>query len=211
MRLFTFLTEKLTPEVKYEREYGATYEQVYNTITKDCSHFLKESGGAIAWRGSAKKYSPTEPIDPYTARIPRNTDKHVHDYLNKRFHEKFGWKVRSGVFAVGGDGPSAIYGHKHLFFPIGTFKFVWSPSVPDLFKKPLADPNALNLKGISWRTYFENKESSFNRLINSYRDSNLIEALKSANEISFKVKKYYMVKKDFGLMEYLLKKGLIHI
>ena len=41
------------------------------------------------------------------------------------------------------------------------------------------------------------KKRTFNKIINTYENDNLVKAIKSAHEISFKVSKYYMLKTDY--------------
>lgn len=205
MRLKQFIIdEKLSPEVKYEREFGVTFDDVYQALAKDCKPFLQESGGNVVWRGSGNKYKPTEVQKPRTSRKPRNTYKEIHGLLNRLFNDKFGWKARNGIFGIGGY-PSPIYGDAYLFFPIGKFEFLWNPKIEDLWRLPIIQPSGIT----SMKKYLEEKEKSFKRLVNGYKNTDLKGAIASGNEISFKVSKYYMVKNEQGLAGYLIDKGLI--
>lgn len=65
-------------------------------------------------------------------RKPRDMPKDLHNLLDKTFLEMFGWKARSeGVFVTSG---ATWEGEKDsLFFPIGKFKYIWSPRINDLY------------------------------------------------------------------------------
>ena len=98
----------------------------------------------------------------------------------------FGWKVRSGgMFTYGAEG----FLYSHYFFPIGNFKFVWSPKVKDLFDYLAELRRDL---GILWS---ELKPIDLSYILTTYRKDNLCAALKGGNsEIVFKCKEYYLLR-----------------
>ena len=93
---------------------------------------------------------------------------------DKLFKEMFGWEVRNGIFTS--STLNYMYGEPYLFFPIGDFKFVWSPDIDDFYD--------------AW----QDAQIKFYTLdIHSYIDKYLEKAIKSGNEISFNCKEYYLV------------------
>jgi hypothetical protein len=66
-------------------------------------------------------------------RIPKDTPQDLHNQLNVLFKKKFKWSVRDGIFATSNDAQANGYGYVHVFFPIGKFKYVWSPGISDLW------------------------------------------------------------------------------
>ena len=122
-----------------ERTY--TIEKVVKALKRKCGKFLKETApsikkGDFIYRGSDNQISHGTFIDRrlsrLTDRMPMSTSIEVHNMLNDMFKKKFGWQVRNGVFASD-VGQSAGYGVAYSFFPIGDYKYCWSPAVGDLF------------------------------------------------------------------------------
>ena len=104
--------------------------------------------------------------------------------MDKLFVEKFGWKPRSeGVFC-GTEGQALMYGNLYSVWPLDAFKFVWSPSVRDMFVDVIwpykRNPEATNLQTI----------------VNTYTDSDLKHAIRSAGEISLHCKSYYAINNE---------------
>ena len=190
--------------------YGLNMDRFFSlwqTLLKDCKPYLQEfqktksdiflMRAVTGNRGNTiqKKY-------PKVDRIPVDTPIEVHDLLNMLFKKEFGWPVRNGVFAANEyfDGFEE-YGKPFLFFPIGKYKFVWSPEIKDLW-----------MDVIQWKTeYYRRPQDiandeeklalwNFDRInvfqeevVNKYKSGDLKGAIKSGNEISFNCKSYYVV------------------
>ena len=123
--------EKLIAEADAKR----AYEEVMTNIERDCQPFLKQSD-RVYYRGSnsANVAKMIQFVRPRSNRRPKDMPQHVHDALDKSFKKYFGWKVRSeGVFAGDRTGVIGQYGSLFLFFPIGKFKYVYSPYIKDLY------------------------------------------------------------------------------
>lgn len=194
MRLSKRIDEKLSPDERYERKHGSSYDDIIETLQRDCKRFilLIKSGGLI-YRGHSKTYNPLEKQAMRTGvRKPRNTDKSIHRHFNKLFKEKFGWKVRDGLFTTGDYAQTLLYGSTHYFFPIGNFKFCYSTKHRDMFDTPIT----IIPVGISDKEYIAKKEKTFKRMVNTYTDSDLSRGITLGHEISFKVKQYYMIPED---------------
>jgi hypothetical protein len=120
-------------------------------IYDQCMPFISESKKAnLMYRGSHSKggligiYDVPEIEDKVNAyekevrkdRTPLSTWKPLHDYIDHYMKEKFDINGRKGsMFCMGkyGDIFTGGYGKTNVVFPIGDFKFLWSPHVEDLF------------------------------------------------------------------------------
>jgi hypothetical protein len=116
-------------------------------LKQSCGPFLKQSGIKPLWRGM-----PTEPKDyEYVTisgeevplykkwvrqdRKPLSTTVKMHKVIDDYFFEKFNVRARSqGIFCYGEEGRKYTeeFGSLYAVFPIGEFKYVWSPKVKDL-------------------------------------------------------------------------------
>lgn len=101
-------------------------------IKKDCSQFIKESGGNPAFRGMEKQpmfYTKTRPVS-----VPRDSSDLLSNSLNLYFEQKFGYKAIRAFnrIYVAGDAPQLKqYGDLYYIFPFDNFNFVWSEDVQD--------------------------------------------------------------------------------
>jgi len=126
---------------------------------------------------------------PRKDRRPLSTGPLVHKQLDDLFKKKFGWKVRSeGVFVNSDYGTASGYGHTYFFFPIGQFKYVWSPKVGDLW---------IYLKSHISSRKGKSEQPDLPGTIDSYIDNSLWKAIELEHEVAIKCKEYYMV--DVGL------------
>jgi len=134
MRLKGFITEKHTDVTI-----------IADTLRRDCISFVDDLKNAgLVYRGrnvhdkttasERGKYGLYRMKSRLEDRKPLSMRPKMHDAVNKVFEREFGWKVRNGVFTRG-MGDVTGYGEPHIFFPIGDYKFVWSPVVRDLWNK----------------------------------------------------------------------------
>jgi hypothetical protein len=97
------------------------YKEIYST-----QRFL--------WRGINKNVSVYTTLKPRQDREPRDTLYSIHRAFDNSFQKKFGWKARSeGVFVVGNKILARTYGKPWIFIPLGKFKYIWSPTISDLY------------------------------------------------------------------------------
>lgn len=62
------------------------------------------------------------------------TDSEWENYADQWFLKKFGFNARSqSAYCAGGKAMASRYGLPYSVFPIGNFKFVWSPKIEDLY------------------------------------------------------------------------------
>jgi len=186
---------------QYLNEEHNTMENVVKMIKKDCKLYLTilRKTDKMLYRGTLKDvpsdaensndvyYFKKKPrIDRKSTDMPPLT----HKRLDELFYEKFGWKPRSeGVFVTSDWGTAAFYGKAFLFFPIGNFKYVWSPKVPDLW--------------IWIRSHLSQRKDMSERpdlegIIDTYIDKNLQKCIELEYEVAIKCKEYYMVYVSFA-------------
>jgi len=156
------------------------------TIKQDCQPFLEQAGGRLLFRGSNSFVSGKGPSKLFqkrtvrTDRKPLSTDLLVHQASDDWFHDEFGIRGRSAaVFATGDHTAANTYGTVYAIFPIGDFKFIWSPVVRDLFVAGRDIHFASQVV-----PYLEKA---------GYRDRDLAKAIKSSKEIMIACKEYYML------------------
>ena len=60
--------------------------------------------------------------------------KMIYDDLNTAFSKKYGWSPRKeGIFCTGDSSQASMYGHPHIIFPTGRYKYIWSDEYQDLY------------------------------------------------------------------------------
>ena len=122
-------------------EYLIENEDINKMILKiyfSCLPFLKElrKNGIknFLYRGTNKSLKNMSMIIPRKNREPSDMRLGVHNELDNLFKKRFGWKPRSeGVFATFNYHIANEYGNPYLFFPIGEYKYIFSPKIEDLF------------------------------------------------------------------------------
>jgi hypothetical protein len=179
--------------------------QIEEALIRDCQPYLKEARSLHGderqfWRGiSSNDISEKTLVDVIHARLDHreafSTPSDVHHMLNRWFEKKFGWKARNGVFAVGNLSEANFYGTPHAIFPIGEFKYVWSPNVYDLYgdlelhlfskEHPDGQPDVYTEKVLDENiSYFK------------WLDTDLQEALGKNREVMFKCDTYIAIKRE---------------
>ncbi len=156
-----------------------------------------------------------ENIETWTKKIARQERKpramgwEVKNYLDDRFQEMFGWRARNGVFATSDiEHVNNNFDNPYVIFVPNGFKYVWSTEFMDL---NLGDGDAW-LECIDFilspKTDIEDEEDEDDRrLVKQYQENlisglesftnkDIIGALKSGNEISFKCKHYYLINQE---------------
>ena len=148
-------------------------------VKRDCQAFIKSKPGGLMFRGMKNKPRGIFIQDVRNDRNPRNMKLEVHEAADEWFHDRFGFKARSeAVFVSGELADAKSYGKAYAVFPIGEFKYVWSPDVGDLFillhsTRPADVEEELNGAG--------------------YMDTQLKHAISSGLEIMVQCKKYYAI------------------
>lgn len=122
--------------------------EIIDLIKRDCAPFLEEFNfpvfrGAYVGKEEDIFYHSDKTNDDefvYSKRkvrhnrYPEATPQEIHDDLNEAFNKRFGSNVRNGVFtSLDSDMADKFGDGSYLFFPIGKYKYYWSPIVTDLW------------------------------------------------------------------------------
>ena len=175
--------------IRHLNEQSVDISDELNLIKHDCQPFIRQ---AKPCKGIAVRSVPglmsTNFIKKKTRkdRKPLSTPLNVHKMLDTLFVKRFGWKVRSqGVFTYGVEG----FLYSHYMFPIGNFKFVYSPKVKDLWDYLIVLKHDLK---IGWD---EIEPHDLSYILNTYTSKNLCGAMTfDKPEIVFKCKEYYLLR-----------------
>jgi hypothetical protein len=170
-------------------------ESLENLLIRDCAKFIKElpilSDKKQLWRGIEKqKYALRN--KPHPKRRPLDTPIEVHKKLNVYFEQKFGWPARQGLFCTASKGFAHQYGDGMVVavFPIGDYKYVWSPDVSDIYGLYLDMDEFLEPKNIKWEEVKKQLDEA------EWKNSQMIELFNVSEgiEISFKCDEFYFLK-----------------
>lgn len=231
MRLNRYLTEIRKPDLinfrsksrfheKEATQYKSQIENAINTIKKDCKPYIKVCDGTILWRGAKEviQYMEMKKKVPRSDRRPKDTNENLHNAIDDTLKSMFGWRPRSsGVFVTPDYEEASGYGiDVFAIFPIGNFKFIWSPEIPDLYghisildypatRNPAYYKAKLNISGKDVEKKLQEKldeeQAEIRELCNKYTDKNFTQALKSKNEIMLGCKAYYII--EAGLLTHV--------
>jgi hypothetical protein len=190
-------------------------------------------GYNVLWRGSSKgskllngAYKKTVRKD----RKPLDMNSDASELFDKKFMEKFGIKPRSsGVFSTTDWNIASVYPRGRntgifLFFPIGEYKYLWSPDIKDLYNKISYDNwyRFLKRKESGIRSYKNNHfdydetgklvgdlsdeqiaeilkleaKETIEKMVESYQTHGLKEAMEKKHEITFICDEYYLIDFD---------------
>lgn len=165
------------------------WPELEKILKKDCSKYINEvKQDRVLWRGT-KDLSPftsdITKLRPLMDRHPKDTGRAWTEAADAYFMKNFGWKPRTqGMFAIKRFSYAQDYGTPFLFFPIGNYKYVWSPNSDDFYtvstgSRGHADPD---------------DEEDFTAFMDElvWKDKNLKFAMSDV-EITFGVNSYYMV------------------
>jgi len=139
---------------QYINEEQSRYDDVVNALKKDCAPFLKElkqtGRKEFLLRGHMYASGTITKKKTRNDREPKDMDETTSQYLDNLFKKKFGWYARSsGIFATSKMDDAEEYGKAFLFFPIGKYKYIWSPKIGDLYTK--IDNYKLSLEDVEER------------------------------------------------------------
>lgn len=147
MRLERYITE-------------ATDEEVLNYFLAETKQYRDMMKGTRLWRGHNHKIKGVQKFSHRHDRTPRDTPKEVHEWLDKWFNSKFGFKARSdSVFTASTPNGIEMFGkYVDLVYPANGFKFVYSNIIQDLTAW-LEDNGYIEQVGNKWvvQTKFQNE------------------------------------------------------
>jgi hypothetical protein len=188
MKLKLYLSEETA-----DWESANKFEEVVAIIRRDCRPFLSEFKKPL-WR--AYRHFEGSMLLKRTrlkGREPRGMSYELQEFLDNEFENEFGWKARSGgVFVSDFAAVGALIGDPaHLFFPIGKYKYVWSPDVNDAniskqFKNA-ASSAALEEDDVDWKA-----------ILKTYTNKGYNRQQKFKCECSFRCKTFYLVNMGYN-------------
>jgi hypothetical protein len=177
---------------KYHHNRGLVLKEVNKIIkTKVSKKFISllKKNGDFFTREVLRDFGAIKEFKTRLDRRPVDLNIDLHHFFDKELEKKFGWKPRSqGVFVW-----NDINELNELFFPIGDFKYVYSPEVHDLYfttnkmKIQYSIPDKKDPIGIS-----DKSTKDLKKLIDTYKDSG-IENEKEKLEVMFKCDSYILV------------------
>jgi len=174
----------------------------FNDIIKDCSDIIdiyRETNNVL-FRGIkyCKDNQVISLIYPRNDRRPVDTPEEISDDLDDEFYKRFKWKPRrEGVFCTSDSSTAKSFdGNRELriVFPKNGFKFLWSDTFDDLFSDVFEKHNIsyAKIKGDNY-DYYNEWEWDYEKIVSTYSDKNIGNAVKSGNEVMIKCNYYYLV------------------
>lgn len=136
LRFKQFIKEEMILEVS---------EDNLAKIKKDCSQFIKESGGLPAFRGIERE--PNFFTKTKSFSIARDSNAILTNTFNLYIEQKFkyvGIRSRNRVYTSGEAVGLNNYGDLYYVFPVNDYRFVWSPHVQDATTDILSQHEILN-------------------------------------------------------------------
>lgn len=174
---------------------------------------LASNNKLYLYRGTYNNINPYQIINRRTDRKPKDMPKQLHYDLDEAFKKKFGWKARStGVFTTGEKMNAEEHGDAYIFIPIKPYKILWSPKIFDLFT--VIDGHGRFLKKAERKILlrYDEMEASddehedymeiIDKLINTYTDKNIKQAILSKNEIIFDCNSYILFDEEYFWRNY---------
>jgi len=129
---------KVNEVLIFESDKTNEYYQIARYINEMCQPYLTEIDFSpehnILFRGMKKVPEIISVEKTRKDRRPTATPQAIHELSDNYFYEKFGIKPRSeGTFATRSYGQAKGFGVPAVIFPVGEFKYVWSPKVADMY------------------------------------------------------------------------------
>jgi len=113
---------------------------IIETIKRDCKYFLKESKSQQFFTGVTYDNKSNNVFFKKMVRHnrnPRDMSLELTNSLDNYFDKEYnlgGWKPRTqSKFFTSNKSTARGYGRTYNVFPIGNFKYLWSPDIEDLY------------------------------------------------------------------------------
>ena len=153
--------------------------EIISLINRDCSKFLKGAGRNELYRGTKDHKEFFFKGTVRKDRKPTDMPAPITKDFNIEFEEEHGVaNIRNiSLFASGSRATASEYGKIYRIFPIGNYTYWWNPDVEDLYQ------------------YWTEERTI---LPEAYKNTDLIKAIKSDNEIMFVCDEYYAIDANFS-------------
>lgn len=188
MRLINFLKEDIDAILKNNKLF-----QLYTT-----------NKNMLLYRGAKRDIYDYQINKTRSNRKPKDMPLVIHNKFNNEFNKKFGWKARSeGVFATSDKNATDDFGSRYIFIPSEPYSFIYSTVIKDLFtditsySSNFVKDNEVDIIS-SYKKDQDNYsekdiDSILTKIVNTYKNDDIIKAIKSKNEIMFKCDKYILM------------------
>lgn len=168
-------------------------------LKKDCKLYMdiwsKQSSPICFFSGRDITIEKYYEMPVRKNRKPRNIFPTLHKNLDDIFYDLFKIRGRSqALFASADKVQVNIYGNPYIVIPKGKFEIIWSPKIHDLYSALIE--NFLRSAPIDELKDF---------IKANYKKGNIIQALKSYNEVMIKAESVYLVNPRFIDCNELLK------
>jgi len=187
-------------------EEEAHLKKIAAALEQDCRPYLsainRDLNQFALWRGNARDSGFQKINVRLDDRRPLTATRKEHYAMNDYFIKKFGQPFRDAMFCTGNSNEAEEYGNLHCVFPIGNFKFVWSPKMRDSYiDMPSITTNYCRGDG-KGTEICTTSDTSFGRFLmapdmfmelSQYQDTDLMGAIKSGHEIMIRCKQAYMI------------------
>jgi len=169
----------------------ASPDRVAMLLQQNCKPYFAQAGWHDAlYRGIEHTLKSFDLYQNFGGRRPVTTNPKISAILDNWFLKTHGTKFRSNaIFAVGDPNVAASYGNLYVVFPIGDFKFCWSPLVGDLFNE-VSEVNHKPITPEIEQILMDKMEAA------EYQTTDLAGAIASESEIMIACKQYYMLDLD---------------
>lgn len=179
--------------------------QTEQLLAERCAPYLAACGASSAsqapclWRGLSGTNVPTGPTECKTrpARVPRSMPEWLHHRIDQWFDDRHGHPYRSAhvAFCTGDRAQARKYGTAVAIFPIGEFRFAWSPEVLDLTDFTRAFFNAHGVA--NFHTFNNDSLPVCRSLLDSfagrYLTNDLVRAIGSHREVMLACDAYFAI------------------
>lgn len=173
-------------------------------IKRDCQPYLSQVKDPMLLRRGVARQTDRMAFGKKQAHLagrnPRGTQmKEHHDAVNKYFTSEFGLPFRNAVMTSGDQLLVGSFGTDVAVFPIGEFKFLWSPKIRDLNHQIIMNW-AVEIFGTDVKP--SDQEPILIELISKsgYQTTDLEAAIKSQVEIMIWVEEYYTLDNNVDRM-----------
>ncbi len=201
--VFQPLLERSTVSKETLSDYVKTYCKPYLAANPD--HVSTPLFRGVKYGGNEAMVVPVDQNRP-----PKHSSVYIQDGFDEALKER-GFKSLRGnsIFCTGDEDEAEGYGDVYRVYPIGAFTFTWSPEVKDLISYSNIIYRTFGLKDANGNPFTSlNRDANaaqaqeaggivgdFGKIVDSldYRDTDLVAAIRSKNEITISCQKVLMV------------------
>ncbi len=201
-----------------ESPVNASFEEILTILWDKCQQILKHYTKNRQWQTDDLLWSGRKNNQDYFIkdvrkdRKPVDIEDEVHTEFDNAFNRKFGWKARSNALFVTGDWTQSInYGTAFMIFPMGHYRFVYSPSIYDAYRATISLDSFDVWKEKNDDGTKEEWMNGYDDVVRSYTNKDIHKAIISNNEIMLNAKKYMAIDKQyqFKLLEWFKTYGMM--